>query len=205
MGSSRKVVKVLSLLTGVLLMQAAIVTAQEVCDADCNCDTKVNLADLSLIKGEFLCDDCEIAPCQADCNCDTKVDLSDLMTMKAEFLRDDCPDCDSEAGCTYTTTSSTTTTCDVELIYGRPGRRDVPFSCGDIIDFTLCTDCLFFDPLCLIWSVAPDVSWLSISQVDVYVWRLAIDSHCGEPGGCFAITVTDICNNASDTVNIEIL
>ncbi len=77
MGSGRKVVKVLSVLTGVLLMQAAIVTAQEVCDADCNCDTKVNLADLSLIKGEFLCDDCEIAPCQADCNCDTKVDLSD--------------------------------------------------------------------------------------------------------------------------------
>ena len=59
------------------------------CYADCNCDRKVDLADLVIMKGEFL----QSCPCQADCNGDNQVNLGDLVIMKAQFLRTDCPAC----------------------------------------------------------------------------------------------------------------
>ncbi len=63
------------------------------CYADCNCDTEVNLADLVIMKQEFLRTDCAVNQCAADCNDDNRVDLSDLVMMKGEFLRSDCPVC----------------------------------------------------------------------------------------------------------------
>lgn len=63
------------------------------CYADCNDDKKVDLADLVIMKGEFLRTDCAMNPCQADCNDDNKVDLADLVIMKEQFLRTDCPAC----------------------------------------------------------------------------------------------------------------
>jgi hypothetical protein len=54
--------------------------------ADCNSDFKVDLADLVIMKGEFLRKDCAEHPCLADCNVDNKVDLADLVLMKDQFF-----------------------------------------------------------------------------------------------------------------------
>lgn len=207
MAGTKNVVTALFLVMSFVVMQSSNGRAQEMCYADYNCDTKVNLADLVLIKGEFLRNDCAIDPCEADCNCDAKVDLSDLVTTKAEFLKNDCSACGLETGCTYPVTTSTTTTCNIEISYGRPGRRGIPLDCKDILNFTLCSDCDLVDPSCLTWTISPSVPWLSIAWIDDCCWRLIIDDHCGEPGsaGCYEITATDICNTASDTVIIEIL
>jgi cytochrome c553 len=61
------------------------------CYADINGDSKVNLADLVCMKGEFLRDDCAINFCCADCNVDNHVNLADLLIMKVQFLRTNCP------------------------------------------------------------------------------------------------------------------
>lgn len=61
------------------------------CYADINGDTKVNLADLVIMKGEFLRDDCAINSCCADCNLDHQVNLLDLMIIKTQFLKTNCP------------------------------------------------------------------------------------------------------------------
>jgi len=58
------------------------------CYADCNCDTKVDLSDLVLMKAEFM-----QPAVHADCNGDGTVDLSDLVIMKNEFMRQSCPEC----------------------------------------------------------------------------------------------------------------
>lgn len=74
---------------------SAVVTLENLpspCDSDCNSDNKVNLADLVIMKEEFLREDCDVHPCQADCDGDNKVDLADLSVMKMEFLRA-CPYC----------------------------------------------------------------------------------------------------------------
>jgi len=63
------------------------------CYADCNCDAKVNLSDLVIMKTEFLRNDCDMNPCQADCNGDYQINLSDLVIMKTQFLKTDCPAC----------------------------------------------------------------------------------------------------------------
>lgn len=63
------------------------------CYADCNCDTKIDLGDLVIMRGEFSRTDCATNPCQADCNGDNKVDLADLVIMKDQFLQTDCPEC----------------------------------------------------------------------------------------------------------------
>jgi len=63
------------------------------CYADVNCSTKVDLADLVIMKAEFLRTDCATIPCNADCNGDYHVDLTDLVVMKTQFLRIDCPAC----------------------------------------------------------------------------------------------------------------
>jgi hypothetical protein len=60
------------------------------CYGDINDDSKVDLADLVVVKAEFLREDCGTNPCQADCNGDGKVNLADLVIMKGEFLRTDC-------------------------------------------------------------------------------------------------------------------
>ena len=59
------------------------------CYADVNCSTKVDLADLVIMKGEFL----QSCPCQADCNGDNVVNLGDLVIMKTQFMRSNCPAC----------------------------------------------------------------------------------------------------------------
>jgi hypothetical protein len=203
--------KVLVVLTGIILIQPSASLAQGICYTDCDCDTKVNLADLVTIKGEFLRNGCATNPCQADCDCDTKVNLADLVLMKGEFLRTDCPACVPEGKvCDYPVTSATTTTpasCGIEITYGRPGRRGIPLSCNDFIDFTICTDCTLYDPSCLVWTITPAASWLSIAPIDDVTWRLIIGSACQDPdkADSYAITATDTCNNASDTVTIEIL
>ena len=72
-----------------------IVTLENIpapCLADCNGDEKVCLADVVIMKQEFLREDCDINPCQADCNGDNKVDLIDLSVMRYEFLGA-CPYC----------------------------------------------------------------------------------------------------------------
>jgi len=58
------------------------------CYADCNCSTKVDLADLVLMKREF-----QQPPVHADCNGDNQVNLGDLVIMKTQFMRIDCPAC----------------------------------------------------------------------------------------------------------------
>lgn len=63
------------------------------CYADVNCSTKVDLADLVIMKAEFLRTDCATNPCNADCNGDYRVDLTDLVVMKMQFLRTNCPAC----------------------------------------------------------------------------------------------------------------
>ena len=62
------------------------------CYADIACDTKVDLQDLVILKGEFNAD-CNINACQADCNGDDKVNLQDLVILKAEFGKTGCPAC----------------------------------------------------------------------------------------------------------------
>ncbi len=63
------------------------------CHADCNVDQKVNLADLVIMKQQFMWNCSQQPSCEADCNYDNTVDLSDLVMMKEEFLRSDCPMC----------------------------------------------------------------------------------------------------------------
>ena len=62
------------------------------CGADIDCDGKVNLSDLIIMKTEFLLP-CPPSPCTADVNSDGKVDLSDLTMMKAQFLTTKCCPC----------------------------------------------------------------------------------------------------------------
>jgi hypothetical protein len=66
--------KKLLLLTAFIFSLPPSAAWAEQCQADCNCDTKVNLADLVVMKTEFLRTNCDTTPCQADCNGDDKVD-----------------------------------------------------------------------------------------------------------------------------------
>jgi hypothetical protein len=63
------------------------------CYADCNCDAKVDLSDLVIMKREFLSTGCGSNPCEADGNNDGSVNLADLVIMKEQFLRADCAGC----------------------------------------------------------------------------------------------------------------
>jgi len=63
------------------------------CYADCNCDAKVDLSDLVIMKREFLSTGCGSNPCEADGNNDGSVNLADLVIMKNQFLRADCAGC----------------------------------------------------------------------------------------------------------------
>ena len=90
--------------------------------------------------------------------------------------------------------------------YNRPGRRGLAATCDDVIDFTVCSDCEPFDPACLVWSVDPAESFLSIAQIDSCCWRLSIDDSCSqlEKVASYEVTVTDTCHSTSDAVVIEI-
>ena len=59
------------------------------CHSDIDGNNKVDLADLVVLKGEFLVS-CPPSACSADITGDSKVDLSDLVIIKAEFLRSNC-------------------------------------------------------------------------------------------------------------------
>jgi hypothetical protein len=122
--------------------------------------------------------------------------------------------------CDYPICIEAGTTCDVEIAlgrecpgteiddpaYNRPGRRGLAATCNDIIDFTVCSDCDPFDPDCLVWTVDPAEAFLSIAQIDDCCWRLTIDDSCDqlEKIKQYEVTVTDTCNNGSDSVIIEI-
>ena len=111
-------------------------------------------------------------------------------------------------------------TCEVEIARGRecpgeaiddpafnrPGRRGLAATCDDIIDFTVCSDCEPFDPACLVFSIDPPEPFLSFAQIDECCWRLTIDDSCDQLEKIkeYEVTVTDTCNNDSDTVVIQI-
>ncbi len=62
------------------------------CYSDINCDAKVNLSDLMILKDEFN-QPCPPSPCSADITGDGNVNLSDLVIMKVQFMRSGCPEC----------------------------------------------------------------------------------------------------------------
>ena len=82
----------------------------------------------------------------------------------------------------------------------------LPATCNDVIDFTVCSDCAIFDPSCLTWYISPAASWLSINQIDDCCWSFAIGDSCEqiEKIATYTVTVNDICNDSSDSVEIDI-
>lgn len=201
------------------------------CYADCDCSREVNLADLVMMKGEFLRYDCAMKPCCSDCNGDNQLNLGDLVIMKTEFLRNDCLACTDEEQCSATvpttstttlvTTTTTITQCGIEIArgstcplseaiddpaYNRPGRRGLAATCNDVIDFTVCSDCMPFEPTCLVWTIEPPGLFLHIAQIGDSCWRLAIDDSCEqlEKIATYTISVIDTCNNVTDSVEIDI-
>ena len=89
--------------------------------------------------------------------------------------------------------------------YNRPGRRGLVATCGDIIDFTACEDCV--DDSCLEWTIEPAVPWMTIQQIDDCCWRLTIGDNCDQLTKTqeFEVIVTDPCNNdTSDSIILEV-
>jgi hypothetical protein len=89
--------------------------------------------------------------------------------------------------------------------YNRPGRRSLVATCGDVIDFTVCDDCVI-EP-CYEWTIEPQVPWIEINQIDDCCWRLTIGENCEELTKTqeFEITVTDPCNGFfSDSIILEV-
>jgi len=190
--------------------------AQEMCEGNFDCDADVDSSDAATFKQHFgrsnMLNPCtNVLPCSGDFDCDKDVDSSDAAKFEQDFGRSTmlkpCTACVPEAWCDYPATSSTTTTCAIQIVYGRPGRRGIPLTCNDIVDFTLCSDCSTYDPSCLVWTITPAAPWLSIVPIDDVTWRLIIGNACQDPdkADSYAITATDTCNNASDTVVIEVL
>ncbi len=90
--------------------------------------------------------------------------------------------------------------------YNRPGRRGLAATCNGVIDFTVCSDCVPFDPACLEWSIEPATTFLNIARIDRCCWRLSIGNSCQQLDKLeeYEVTVTDTCNNTSDSVVVEI-
>ena len=90
--------------------------------------------------------------------------------------------------------------------YNRPGRRGLAATCGEIIDFTVCSDCDPFDPDCLVWDVQPDDLGMEVVQLDECCWRLTVGDFCDDLDKVreYEVTVSDTCNNGSDTVIIQV-
>ena len=90
--------------------------------------------------------------------------------------------------------------------YNRPARRGLVATCGDVIDFTVCTGYMF-EPFCMEWTIEPAVPWMTINQIDDCCWRLTIGENCDQLTKTqeFEITVTDPCNNdTSDSIVLEV-
>ena len=90
--------------------------------------------------------------------------------------------------------------------YNRPGRRGLVSTCGDIIDFTVCSNCYEFSPSALEWSINPAEPWLTFNQIDDCCWRLTIGDNCNDLTKTkeYDITVVDTWNGWSDNVILEI-
>jgi hypothetical protein len=89
--------------------------------------------------------------------------------------------------------------------FNRPGRRGLAATCGEIIDFTVCSDCPEFDPACLVWDVPATLG--TIAQIDDCCWRLTVGSICDQLDkfATFVVTVTDICHgDTADSVEIDL-
>ena len=93
--------------------------------------------------------------------------------------------------------------------FGRPGRRGLAATCGDVIDFTICDDC----PGCpdpadpeLVMSISPELPWLDFRQVDDCCWRLTIGDTCQdlEQTQEVVITAESPCNFTDDSIIVEI-
>jgi hypothetical protein len=174
-----------------------------------------------------------VNPCIGDFSSDGKVDGTDAALFKQDFGRSQfqnpCPECAMENGCSTTAPPSTTVpvtttmpvpSCNIEIArgracpgeeiddpaYNRPGRRGLAATCNDIIDFTVCSDCIPFDPDCLAWTIEPATGFLTIVHIADCCWRLTIDDSCEqlEKIATYTIAVTDTCNGSSDSVEIDI-
>jgi hypothetical protein len=172
-------------------------------------------------------------PCIGDFTSDGNVDGTDAALFKQDFGRNQfqfpCPECTAANGCSTTVPSSTsvpatTTTpvpsCSIEIAlgracpgekiddpaYNRPGRRGLAATCNQVIDFTVCSDCVPFNPACLAWTIEPQTRFLTILQIDACCWRLIIDDSCEqiEKIATYVLRVTDTCNGSSDSVEIDI-
>ena len=62
----------------------------EMCYADFNHDSAVNLDDFIIMIVEYSRFDCEINSCQADCNGDGRVGINDLIILIIEFFKGNC-------------------------------------------------------------------------------------------------------------------
>jgi len=87
------------------------------CYADTNCDAKVNLPDLVLLKKEFQKSDCATEFCYANANGDGKVDLNDLVVMKAQFTKPDCTSCARPVGVLFAVHGGTDTVASDEYLW----------------------------------------------------------------------------------------
>ena len=89
--------------------------------------------------------------------------------------------------------------------YNRPGRRGLAATCGDIIDFTVCSDDKNFDPADLTWTITPS-GLGTITQFDDCCWRLIVGNICDdlEKTATFTVTVADGSCASSDSVEIEV-
>ena len=210
-----------------VLLLSVNASAQEACEGNFDCDQDVDGADTAVFKVDFgrsiIVNPCSAeSPCNGDFNCDRDCDGTDAARFKRDFGRSvfnsPCPAClAAPESCNY---SATTTTCSIDIPLNRscpdectddppyrpPGRMAIPATCNDIIDFTVCTDCPEFDPACLMWAVSPAAPWLTLGQIDDCCWRLTIGDSCEqiEKIATYTVTVTDICNDTSDSVEIQI-
>ncbi len=73
-----------------LVNAAAVADTCEVCLADCDNNTKVDIFDLAIMKNEYNRRDCDIYSCTADFDNSSIVDVYDLNIIKNEFSRRDC-------------------------------------------------------------------------------------------------------------------
>ncbi len=90
--------------------------------------------------------------------------------------------------------------------YNRPGRRGLAATCGDVIDFTVCSDCDPFDQNCVVWDIDPNLAGSTITQLDDCCWRMDVGDICDglEKIVTSVVTVTDTCEGGYDSVEIDI-
>ena len=224
--------KIMLLLSVLFLLLPCAAWSQDACEGDFDSDQDVDGADAVVFRTDFgrslLHDPCSAEnPCNGDFSGDEDVDGADATVFKLDFgrgrLQNPCVACSEEEGCSTTTPATTTVraaSCDVEIArgrvcpgeeiddpaYNRPGRRGLAVTCDDVIDFTVCSDCVPFNPACLVWTIEPAAGFLSITQIDDCCWRLAIDDSCEqlEKIATYVVTVSDTCHGGTDSVEVDI-